>query len=133
MPSISDSYPNDSAQERSSEPPLSVPADSKSARTHSKSRSTSQQPTKVHKRRSIGNWDLIKTVGAGSMGQVKLARNRLTNDFVLSKLCLALLSNIVAANSKRLPPEMLRTITAIKNLTNQKIFVLSEKLPSASF
>lgn len=31
---------------------------------------------KSQKRRSIGDWDFVKTIGAGSMGQVKLAKNR---------------------------------------------------------
>lgn len=40
----------------------------------------------VHKRRSIGDWDLIKTVGAGSMGQVKLAHNRVTDAYCAVKV-----------------------------------------------
>lgn len=48
-----------------------------------------QQPTPtrtVQKRRSIGDWDLIKTVGAGSMGQVKLAHNRVTDAYCAIKV-----------------------------------------------
>lgn len=46
---------------------------------------TSQQPQpqpqhqhRPHKRRSIGDWDFEDSIGAGSMGQVKRARNRVT-------------------------------------------------------
>lgn len=37
-----------------------------------------QHSGKSQKRRSIGDWDFVKTIGAGSMGQVKLAKHRYT-------------------------------------------------------
>ncbi|ODV73040.1 KIN1/KIN2 family serine/threonine-protein kinase [Cyberlindnera jadinii NRRL Y-1542] len=44
-----------------------------------------QQPVQFH-RRSIGEWDFIKTVGAGSMGKVKLAKHRRTNEVCAIKI-----------------------------------------------
>jgi protein-serine/threonine kinase len=43
------------------------------------------QPQQFH-RRSIGDWDFIKTVGAGSMGKVKLAKHRRTNEVCAIKI-----------------------------------------------
>lgn len=94
MPSTIDSQAAEPVQKRSSDitNPVHTSSDSKHSRTKSHSGTQSsqssqiQQPPKVHKRRSIGDWDLIKTVGAGSMGQVKLARNRRTNEFCAVKV-----------------------------------------------
>lgn len=41
---------------------------------------------KPHKRRYIGDWDFVKTIGAGSMGQVKLAKNRVNSDLCAVKV-----------------------------------------------
>ncbi|KAK9471965.1 kinase-like domain-containing protein [Dipodascopsis tothii] len=38
------------------------------------------------KRRTLGDWDLLKTVGAGSMGKVKLARHRITGELAAVKI-----------------------------------------------
>lgn len=43
----------------------------------------SQQPFHRH---SIGEWDFAKTIGAGSMGKVKLARHRRTNELCAIKI-----------------------------------------------
>lgn len=41
----------------------------------------SEVPTPV-KRRNLGEWNLEKTIGAGSMGKVKLARHHITGEQV---------------------------------------------------
>lgn len=46
--------------------------------TQSSLTATPSQKRNVQKRRSIGDWDFNKKIGAGSMGQVKLATNRVT-------------------------------------------------------
>ncbi|KAK9455492.1 hypothetical protein V1511DRAFT_521240 [Dipodascopsis uninucleata] len=38
------------------------------------------------KRKSLGDWDLLKTIGAGSMGKVKLARHRRTGELAAVKI-----------------------------------------------
>lgn len=43
-------------------------------------------PVKPQKRRYIGDWDFVKTIGAGSMGQVKLAKNRVTGEYCAVKV-----------------------------------------------
>lgn len=35
------------------------------------------------KRRNLGEWNLEKTIGAGSMGKVKLARHHITGEQVI--------------------------------------------------
>ncbi|KAK9366531.1 kinase-like domain-containing protein [Lipomyces kononenkoae] len=51
-----------------------------------------QVPPQLHrthtssKRRTLGDWDLLKTIGAGSMGKVKLARHRLTGEMAAVKI-----------------------------------------------
>ncbi len=40
------------------------------------------------KRRTLGDWNLDKTIGAGSMGKVKLARHRVTGEQVYLPLLL---------------------------------------------
>ncbi|CAG98665.1 serine/threonine protein kinase KIN2 [Kluyveromyces lactis] len=37
-------------------------------------------------RKSLGDWDFLETVGAGSMGKVKLAKHRLTNEVCAIKI-----------------------------------------------
>ncbi|GME84962.1 unnamed protein product [Ambrosiozyma monospora] len=37
-------------------------------------------------RKAIGDWDFAKTIGAGSMGKVKLARHRVTNEICAVKI-----------------------------------------------
>lgn len=43
-------------------------------------------PHRGQKRKSIGEWDFVKTIGAGSMGQVKLARHRYTSELCAIKV-----------------------------------------------
>lgn len=45
-----------------------------------------ERPAPV-KRRNLGDWNLEKTIGAGSMGKVKLARHHTTGEQVRSRLC----------------------------------------------
>ncbi|KAK9333287.1 kinase-like domain-containing protein [Lipomyces starkeyi] len=42
--------------------------------------------TSSSKRRTLGDWDLLKTIGAGSMGKVKLARHRMTGEVAAVKI-----------------------------------------------
>ncbi|GMM33394.1 serine/threonine protein kinase [Saccharomycopsis crataegensis] len=44
-----------------------------------------QQPPQFH-RRAIGDWDFIRTIGAGSMGKVKEARHRRTQEICAVKI-----------------------------------------------
>ncbi|ODQ66768.1 Pkinase-domain-containing protein [Nadsonia fulvescens var. elongata DSM 6958] len=44
------------------------------------------KPSKPQKRRAIGDWDFVKSIGAGSMGQVKLAHNRNTGEYGAVKI-----------------------------------------------
>lgn len=44
---------------------------------------TPERPSVV-KRRNLGDWNLEKTIGAGSMGKVKLARHHITGEQVCS-------------------------------------------------
>ncbi|ODQ68181.1 Pkinase-domain-containing protein [Nadsonia fulvescens var. elongata DSM 6958] len=53
--------------------------------TNNKNYHTGGKP-RSQKRRAIGNWDFIRTIGAGSMGQVKLGRNRLTGEYSAIKI-----------------------------------------------
>ncbi|KAH3682196.1 hypothetical protein WICPIJ_006817 [Wickerhamomyces pijperi] len=43
------------------------------------------QPQQFH-RRAIGDWDFVKTIGAGSMGKVKLARHNKTSEICAVKI-----------------------------------------------
>ncbi|KAK9464859.1 kinase-like domain-containing protein [Lipomyces arxii] len=45
-----------------------------------------RQATSGSRRRTLGDWDLLKTIGAGSMGKVKLARHRLTGEVAAVKI-----------------------------------------------
>lgn len=45
-----------------------------------KSSSSAQQQQQQFHRKSIGDWDFIRTIGAGSMGKVKLARHNATGE-----------------------------------------------------
>ncbi|SGZ50931.1 CIC11C00000000552 [Sungouiella intermedia] len=47
--------------------------------SHSSLQQQQQQQQQFH-RKSIGDWDFIRTIGAGSMGKVKLARHNVTNE-----------------------------------------------------
>lgn len=55
---------------------------------------------RMQKRRSIGEWDFVKTIGAGSMGQVKLAKSRVTGE-----LCAVKVIPKATAQHKRQPDE----------------------------
>ncbi|ONH68016.1 Serine/threonine protein kinase KIN1 [Cyberlindnera fabianii] len=69
-------------------PPATVDQQKRAEQTPSRSAShakTSATPQQFH-RRSIGDWDFVKTVGAGSMGKVKLAKHRGTNEVCAIKI-----------------------------------------------
>ncbi|ODQ62734.1 hypothetical protein WICANDRAFT_25325 [Wickerhamomyces anomalus NRRL Y-366-8] len=58
--------------------------------------------TQFH-RRSIGEWDFMKTIGAGSMGKVKLARHRRTNEICAIKI-IPRAARLYARNHANDPP-----------------------------
>lgn len=64
-------------------PPPAQPATSHHHHHH---RQSSTHHQRVQKRTSIGPWDFVKSVGAGSMGQVKLAVNRYTRQSAAVKI-----------------------------------------------
>ncbi|CCH60256.1 hypothetical protein TBLA_0C04600 [Henningerozyma blattae CBS 6284] len=49
------------------------------------SRSRQNEPKQFH-RKSLGDWDFLETVGAGSMGKVKLAKHHYTNEICAIKV-----------------------------------------------
>ena len=53
--------------------------------THSHSSDVASNNKSFH-RKSLGDWDFLETVGAGSMGKVKLARHRVTNEVCAIKI-----------------------------------------------
>ncbi|KAK9462640.1 uncharacterized protein V1516DRAFT_670774 [Lipomyces oligophaga] len=55
-------------------------------RRHSGSATPHRSHSSTWKVRTLGDWDLLKTVGAGSMGKVKLARHRLTGETAAVKI-----------------------------------------------
>ncbi|KAG5356025.1 Protein kinase kin1 [Yarrowia sp. B02] len=61
---------------------------------------TAAPEKRMQKRRSIGEWDFVKTIGAGSMGQVKLAKSRVTGE-----LCAVKVIPKATAQHKRQPDE----------------------------
>lgn len=54
--------------------------------SRSSSQRHQQQSHKSFHRKSLGDWDFLDTVGAGSMGKVKLARHRYTNEVCAIKI-----------------------------------------------
>lgn len=56
-----------------------TPSGNDSHKAHLKPQSQPQTQQQFH-RKSIGDWDFISTIGAGSMGKVKLARHNYTNE-----------------------------------------------------
>ncbi|CAI4058193.1 hypothetical protein SKDZ_04G3410 [Saccharomyces kudriavzevii ZP591] len=58
----------------------------KSSTTNQSRASSSQGMPKQFHRKSLGDWEFIETVGAGSMGKVKLARHRRTNEVCAVKI-----------------------------------------------
>ncbi|CCF56577.1 hypothetical protein KAFR_0B02800 [Kazachstania africana CBS 2517] len=65
-------------------PPVSIP-NGKNSNGESKS-SASKPEIKQFHRKSLGDWDFLETVGAGSMGKVKLARHHQTNEICAIKI-----------------------------------------------
>lgn len=53
---------------------------------HLSSAKDSSQEQKPFHRKSIGDWDFIKTIGAGSMGKVKLAKHNATGEICAVKI-----------------------------------------------
>lgn len=53
--------------------------------THKNGRPHAMEPKQFH-RKSLGEWDFLETVGAGSMGKVKLAKHRYTNEVCAIKI-----------------------------------------------
>lgn len=59
--------------------------ESKTHQSHKNSRSHAMEPKQFH-RKSLGEWDFLETVGAGSMGKVKLAKHRFTGEVCAIKI-----------------------------------------------
>ena len=70
--------------------PTPAPANANGTTEHSRSTTSGQQPQNLRRRTTIdattGHWELGKTIGAGSMGKVKLARNKETGEQVAVKI-----------------------------------------------
>lgn len=70
-------------------PQHQTPRRATSQSTHHRTVSQKQQAPKTEgqfHRKSIGEWDFYKTIGAGSMGKVKLAKHRRTNEVCAVKV-----------------------------------------------
>lgn len=63
--------------------PASVPAERKS---QGQGQGQGQGQMKQFHRKSLGDWDFLETVGAGSMGKVKLAKHRRTGEVCAIKI-----------------------------------------------
>ncbi|KAK9448531.1 kinase-like domain-containing protein, partial [Limtongia smithiae] len=83
-----------------------------------------QGPPQLHrshssptKRRTLGDWELLKTIGAGSMGKVKLARHRLTGEIAAVKIVPRYIPEgmLHAHNPKYLPLSTTHSATAPDN------------------
>jgi len=81
--------------------------------TESKSKSSQQQ---FH-RKSIGDWDFIKTIGAGSMGKVKLAQHNTTKEICAVKIIPRAAKLYQRAHSQDPPP-----VNAQEAMQRQKEF-----------
>ncbi|ORY75448.1 kinase-like domain-containing protein [Protomyces lactucae-debilis] len=57
-----------------------LPSDPSRISTNSNTSHTHHEHKTPVKRRNLGDWDLEKTIGAGSMGKVKLARHHITGE-----------------------------------------------------
>lgn len=75
------SQPLDSAQAHSHSTPQQQPAAPSSGQNHHQG-----HPQQQFHRKSIGDWDFVKTIGAGSMGKVKLAQHNLTSEICAVKI-----------------------------------------------
>lgn len=53
--------------------------------SHKNGKSHPMEPKQFH-RKSLGDWDFLETVGAGSMGKVKLAKHHYTNEICAIKI-----------------------------------------------
>lgn len=59
--------------------------ESKGQQQHKSNRSHAMEPKQFH-RKSLGEWEFLETVGAGSMGKVKLAKHRFTGEVCAIKI-----------------------------------------------
>ncbi|KAK6406712.1 Serine/threonine-protein kinase [Elasticomyces elasticus] len=71
-------------QSRYNDQPTAAPASTTSADTRSAVAPATRRRTTIDA--ATGHWDLGKTIGAGSMGKVKLARNKATGEQVAVKI-----------------------------------------------
>lgn len=67
-------------------------------------KSPRQQPPQFH-RRAIGEWDFVRTIGAGSMGKVKEARHRRTQETCAVKIVPRALRLYQRAHANDPPPQ----------------------------
>ncbi|KAM3160988.1 Non-specific serine/threonine protein kinase [Lachancea thermotolerans] len=61
-------------------------------------------PAKQFHRKSLGDWDFLETVGAGSMGKVKLAKHRLTHEVCAIKIVNRATKALIHKESQQPPP-----------------------------
>ncbi|KAK6197870.1 uncharacterized protein RJT21DRAFT_122679 [Scheffersomyces amazonensis] len=68
--------------------PAPSPAQTPAAATVQQSNQSNQKPPAQQQfyRKSIGDWDFVKTIGAGSMGKVKLAQHNTTHEICAVKI-----------------------------------------------
>lgn len=66
-------------------PPQQQQIQQQQAQQQSNDPTTQQQQQQFH-RKAIGDWEFTKTIGAGSMGKVKLARHRITHEICAIKV-----------------------------------------------
>lgn len=63
------------------------------------------QPQQQFHRKSIGDWDFVKTIGAGSMGKVKLAQHNTTHEICAVKIIPRAAKLYQRAHANDLPPQ----------------------------
>lgn len=71
---------------RSGTAPLMSPVEMQKSGEDTKLQGHRQEPPKQFHRKSLGDWDFLETVGAGSMGKVKLARHHNTQEICAIKI-----------------------------------------------
>ncbi|QLQ82414.1 hypothetical protein HG537_0H01760 [Torulaspora globosa] len=73
------------SQQNSLNPALDVTESANESKSHKNGRSHAMEPKQFH-RKSLGEWDFLETIGAGSMGKVKLAKHRYTGEICAIKI-----------------------------------------------
>lgn len=79
-----------------------------------------QQPKQFH-RKSLGDWDFLETVGAGSMGKVKLARHRYTSEICAIKIVNRAAKSFVHKQQQMTPPKSEQEVLERKRKLEKEI------------